>query len=152
MNLQYKTIGRRETLSTGSLTLHAKIWIMIRSILLCLILVFASSGLLAADGEDDAPESDIGLAAESAPEKAEGQDHKGAVILKRSYPRRVPERWLGSALNKEVEREFEYAFVYRQSKKASLLTGVKTECDYKLDISDSDVTKREAYCKVEVCL
>ena len=42
---------------------------MIRNILFCLTLVFASSGLLAADGEDDAPESDLGLAAESAPEK-----------------------------------------------------------------------------------
>jgi hypothetical protein len=68
---------------------------MIRSILLCLTLVIASSGLLAADGEDDAPESDVGVAAESAPEKAEGQDHKGAVILKRSYPRRVPRTLAG---------------------------------------------------------
>jgi len=42
---------------------------MIRSILFCLALVFSSNGLLAADGEDDAPESDVGLSAESAPEK-----------------------------------------------------------------------------------
>ena len=58
-----------------------------------------------------------------------------------------PERWPGLALDKEVEREFEYALVYRPSKKVSLLTGVKAEYDYKLDISDDDVTKREAYLK-----
>jgi hypothetical protein len=63
-----------------------------------------------------------------------------------------PERWPDSALGKEVEREFEYAFVYRPSKKVSLLTGVKAEYDYKLDISDGDVTKREAYFKIEVVL
>ena len=34
--------------------------------------------------------------------------------------RQNTERWLGSALDKEVEREFEYAFVYRPSKKVSL--------------------------------
>jgi hypothetical protein len=63
-----------------------------------------------------------------------------------------PERWLGSTLDQEEEREFEYAFVYRLSKKVSLLTGVKAEHDYKLDMSDGDVTKRVAYCKVEVGL
>jgi hypothetical protein len=64
--------------------------------------------------------------------------------------RQDTERWLGSSLDKEVEREFEYAFIYKPSKKVSLLTGVKAEYDYKSDISDSDVSKREAYFKIEV--
>jgi hypothetical protein len=64
--------------------------------------------------------------------------------------RQDTERWLGSALDKEVEREFEYAFVYRPGKKVSLLKGVKAEYDYKSDINDGDVTNREAYFKIEV--
>jgi hypothetical protein len=64
--------------------------------------------------------------------------------------RQDTEHWLGSALDKKVEREFEHALVYRPSKKVSLLTGVKAEYDYKSDISDSDVSKREAYFKIEV--
>ncbi len=47
-----------------------KIWLMIRNMLFCLTLVIASGGLFAADGEDDAPESDVGLSAESALEKS----------------------------------------------------------------------------------
>jgi hypothetical protein len=63
--------------------------------------------------------------------------------------RQDTDRWLGSSLDKEVEREFEYAFIYKPSKKVSLLTGVKAEYDYESDISDGDVTNREVYFKIE---
>jgi len=63
--------------------------------------------------------------------------------------RQDTDRWLGSALDKEVEREFEYAFIYKPRKKVSLLTGVKAEYDYESDISDGDVTNREVYFKIE---
>lgn len=63
--------------------------------------------------------------------------------------RQDTERWLGSALDKKVEREFEYSFIYRSNKNVSVLTGVKAEYDYKSDIDDGDVTKREVYLKIE---
>ena len=66
--------------------------------------------------------------------------------------RQDTERWLGSALDKEVEREFEYAFIYKPSKKVSLLTGVKAEYDYESDIGDGDVTNREVYFKIEAAI
>jgi hypothetical protein len=66
--------------------------------------------------------------------------------------RQDTDRWLGSSLDKEVEREFEYAFIYRPSKKVSLLTGVKAEYGYESDISDGDVTNREVYFKIEAAI
>ncbi len=64
--------------------------------------------------------------------------------------RQDTERWRGSALDKEVEREFEYSFIYRPSKKLSLLMGVNAEYGYASDIDEGEVGIREAYFKIEV--
>jgi len=63
--------------------------------------------------------------------------------------RRDTERWLGHALDKEVERTFEYSFIYKPNKKLSILSGIKVEYDYESDIGDGDITRREIYAKIE---
>lgn len=58
-------------------------------------------------------------------------------------------RWLGDSLEKEVERTFEYTFIYKPTKKFSLLAGVKAEYEFKSDINKGDETNREVYMKLE---
>ena len=64
--------------------------------------------------------------------------------------RQDTERWLGSALDKEIERELEYSFIYKPNRKLSLLTGFKAGYDYESDIGEGDITNREVYFKLEV--
>ena len=63
--------------------------------------------------------------------------------------RQDTERWRGEALDKEVSREIEYAYIYRPSKKLRLLTGAKAEYEFESDVDDGDIVNREIYFKVE---
>ncbi len=57
--------------------------------------------------------------------------------------------WLGPELEKEIERTFEYTFIYNPDKKWQILAGIKAEYDFKSDVNDDDITNREVYAKIE---
>jgi len=58
-------------------------------------------------------------------------------------------RWLGTELDKEIERTLEYTYIYKTKKDWSVLAGVKFEYDFTSDINDGSLTRREIYTKVE---
>jgi hypothetical protein len=62
---------------------------------------------------------------------------------------RDTQRWLGSEMEREVERTLEYTFVYKLQRKWSMLAGFKAESDFKSDVNDEDITNREVYLKIE---
>jgi len=61
-------------------------------------------------------------------------------------------RWLGDALDKEVEERFEYTFFYEPTKKLLVLAGFKAESEFVSDINDGGITNREVYIKIEAKL
>lgn len=65
---------------------------------------------------------------------------------------RDTQRWLGVELDEEIERTFEYTFIFKSKQKWSMLAGFKFEYDYKSDINDGDITNREVYFKIETQL
>jgi hypothetical protein len=73
------------------------------------MLVIASSGLLAADGQDDAPESDVGLSAESAPEESGSEMPEVTFSLIKDEPvidGVIDDAFWGQALTFRLEMEF----------------------------------------------
>ncbi|MCP4333134.1 MAG: hypothetical protein GY785_10805 [Gammaproteobacteria bacterium] len=62
---------------------------------------------------------------------------------------RDTDAWLGPELGKEIERSFEYTFIYNPGKEWRILTGIKAEYDFKSDVDDDDITRREVYAKFE---
>ncbi len=64
--------------------------------------------------------------------------------------RRDLSRWMGDELAKEVEETLEYTFIYKPTKKTSLLAGIKAEYNFESDIDKGGITNRELYTKVEM--
>ena len=64
--------------------------------------------------------------------------------------RRDLTRWLGTELDKEIEKTFEYTLIYKPTKKISVLAGIKAEYNFESDVNDGGLTNRELYTKVEM--